>query len=76
MVRTYRPTQNTGRRSRKKIYKWKPICTRTAGRPKTRWLDDITEDIQEMKIRNWLVCIQNKSEWGEIVEKAKTSQKL
>ncbi|PSN55855.1 hypothetical protein C0J52_02734 [Blattella germanica] len=30
----------------KNIYKWKPICTRTAGRPKNRWLDDITEDIK------------------------------
>ena len=39
-------TQNAGRKIRKRIYKRKPIYTRTAALPKNRWLNDITEDIK------------------------------
>jgi hypothetical protein len=42
----------------KKIYKWKPITTRLQGRPKSRWDDDVKQDICKMKIKNWTVCVQ------------------
>ncbi|PSN45277.1 hypothetical protein C0J52_10351 [Blattella germanica] len=29
----------------KRIYKWKSIASRTSGRPKNRWEDDIMNDI-------------------------------
>ena len=36
-----------------KIYKWKPFSSRPIGRPKNRWEDDVREDLQTMKIKNW-----------------------
>jgi hypothetical protein len=37
----------------KKTYKWKPITTRLQGRPKSRWNDNVKQDICKMKIKNW-----------------------
>ena len=36
----------------KKMYKLKPITTRLQGRPKSRWDDDVKQDICKMKIKN------------------------
>jgi hypothetical protein len=41
------------KRTPKKILKWKPIGTRTRGRPKKRWTADIEEDMQIMGVRRW-----------------------
>jgi hypothetical protein len=54
------------------------ICslTRSLGRPKNRWEDDVKTDITKMKITNWKNCIKNRSKWKEFVGKARTSPKL
>ena len=52
----------------KKVYKWKPMLTRSLGRPKNRWEDDM----KKLKIRNWTSCIQDRNNWKLHVEKAKT----
>jgi hypothetical protein len=36
-----------------KIKRWKPMSKRAIGRPKTRWEDDVLEDIRSMNVRNW-----------------------
>jgi len=36
-----------------KIKRWKPMSKRPIGRPKTRWEDDVLEDIKSMNVRNW-----------------------
>ena len=59
-------------RTVKKIFNWKPLTKRSQGRPKYRWEDNITEDICQMKIKNWLACVQDRGNWKEVVEKAKT----
>jgi len=56
----------------KKEYEWSPAQTRSLGRPKNRWEDDITK----MEITNWKECIRNQTKWKKLVEKAKTSLKL
>jgi hypothetical protein len=56
----------------RKIYKWKPITTRLQGRPKSRWDDNVKQDICKMKIKNWTVCVQHRGKWKDVVEKAKT----
>jgi hypothetical protein len=61
---------------KKKIYKWSPALTRSLGRPKKKWEDDVKSDITRMKIKNWKDCIRNWTKWKEFVEKAKTSLKL
>jgi len=59
-------------RTVKKIFNWKPLTKRSQGRPKYRWEDNITQDICKMKIKNWIVCVQDQGKWKEVVEKAKT----
>jgi len=59
----------------KKVYEWPPALTRSLGRPKNRWEDDVKSDIN-MEITNWRDCIRNRPKWKEFVERAKTSLKL
>jgi hypothetical protein len=44
----------------KKIYEWKPMSTRTLGRPKTRWENDVRNYIKTMRVHNWSDCIQDR----------------
>jgi hypothetical protein len=55
-----------------KIFNWKPLTKRSQGRPKYRWEDNIRQDICQMKIKNWIACVQDRGKWKEFVEKAKT----
>jgi hypothetical protein len=54
----------------KKVYEWSPALTRSLGRPKDRWEDDVKSDITNMKITNRKNCIKNRSKWKEFVGKA------
>ena len=60
-------------RATKKIFKWNPLTTRPRGRPRYRWEDNIVQDLGQMKIKNWLTCVQVRAKWKDVVEKAKTS---
>jgi hypothetical protein len=42
------PDDSVGR----KVYEWSPALTRSQGRPKNRWEDDVKNDITRMKITN------------------------
>jgi hypothetical protein len=59
-------------RTVKKIFNWKPLSKRSQGRPKYRWEDNIKQDICQMKIKNWIACIQDRGKWKEVIERAKT----
>jgi hypothetical protein len=59
-------------RTVKKIFNWKPLTKRSQGRPTYRWEDNIKQDICQMKIKNWIACIQDRGKWKEVTEKAKT----
>ena len=60
----------------KKVYEQSPALTRSLGRPKNRWEDDVKSDITRMKITNWKECVRNWIKWKKLVEKTKTSLKL
>jgi hypothetical protein len=60
-------------RAAKKIFKWNPLTMRPRGRPKYRWEDNIIQDLGQMKIKNWITCVQDRAKWKDVVEKAKTS---
>jgi hypothetical protein len=78
----YRKRNKKGKKKRKtnvrkwwtvtKIYNWKPLTKRSQGRPKYRWEDNIKQDICQIKIKNWIACVQDRGKWKEVVEKAKT----
>jgi hypothetical protein len=44
---------------KKKVYEWAPLLTRSVGRPKNRWEDDVKSDIRKMTITNRKDCIRN-----------------
>jgi hypothetical protein len=56
-------------RATKKIFKWNPLTTRPRGRPNYRWEDNLGQ----MKIKNWLTRVQDRTKWKDVVEKVKTS---
>jgi len=57
-----------------KIKRWKPMSERPMGRAKTRWEDDVLEDIKRMNVRNWKKVEQNRDSWKKVVEQARTVQ--
>jgi hypothetical protein len=55
----------------KQVYEWSPALTRSLGRPKNMWEDNVKTDITKMKITNWKNCIKNRSKWKEFVGRPK-----
>jgi len=44
----------------KRIHKWKPFTGRPAGRPKSRWEDDVRNDYKKMKLIKWAEQAQDR----------------
>jgi hypothetical protein len=61
------------KRTPKRILQWKPIGTRTRGRPR---IAGIEEDLQIMGVRRWRKQCEERAEWKKIAEKAKTHSGL
>jgi len=59
-----------------KIKRWKPMCKRPIGRPKTRCEDDVLEGIKSINIRKWEKVAQNRDSWKKVVEQARTLYRL
>jgi hypothetical protein len=59
-----------------KIKRWKTMSKRPIGTPKTRWEDDVLEDIMSMNVRNWKKVTQNRDSWKKVVEQARTLYRL
>jgi hypothetical protein len=59
-------------RTIKKILNWKSLAKTSQGRPKYRWEDNIKQNICQMKIKNWIACVQDRGNWKDIVGKVKT----
>ena len=55
----------------KKIYKWKPLTRRPVRRPKSRWEDDVKNDLKKTKLIKWVEQVQDRRIWKDIVEKVK-----
>jgi hypothetical protein len=64
------------KRTPKRILQWKPIGKRTGGRPRKRWIVGIEEDLQIMGVRRWRKQCEERAEWKNITEKAKTHSGL
>jgi len=59
-----------------KIKRWKPMSKRQIGRPKTRWEDDVLENIKSINISNWKKVAQNRDSWKKGVKQARTLYSL
>ena len=60
----------------KRIHKWKPFTGRPTERPKSRWEDDVRNDLKKMKRMKWAEQVQDRLKWKNIVEMAKTLSEL
>jgi hypothetical protein len=60
----------------KTIYKWEPYATRPKGRPRLRWEDDARNELRKMEVKNWEQGAQERKQWKEIIEQAKTHKEL
>jgi len=60
----------------KRINKWEPFTGRPAGRPKSRWDDDVRNDLKKMKLMKWAEQVQDFLIWKDVVEKAKIVSEL
>ena len=49
-----------------------PGGRRSAGRPKLRWLDDVTRDANAAGASNWRNLAQDRGKWRRFLEEAKT----
>ena len=49
----------------------KLYATRRRGRPKMRWLDDVSMDLRKMGLNDWKDRARNREAWRHIVEGAK-----
>ena len=47
------------------------MLTRTLGRPKNRWEDDIRNDMKKLKIKDWTSRFQGRNKWKLYVERGK-----
>jgi hypothetical protein len=54
----------------KKMY-GKLYATRRRGRPKTRWLDDVSADLRKMGINEWRGGARDREVWRRIVMEVK-----
>ena len=52
------------------------MLRRPTGRPKTRWEDDVLEDIKSINVRDWKKVAQNRDSWKKVVEQAGTLYRL
>ena len=60
----------------KTIYKRKLYATRPKRRPRLRWEDDVRNDLRKMGVKNWKQRVQERKQWNEITEQAKTHKEL
>ena len=48
-----------------------PEGRRQRGRPKTRWWDDVYDDIRKCKITRWNIRSKDRDDWRRSLEEAK-----
>jgi hypothetical protein len=66
----------TNEKMAKTIYKWKPYATRLKGRARVRWEGDVRNGLRKMGVTNWKQRTQERKQWKEIIEQAKTHKEL
>ena len=60
----------------KRLYQNTPERSRSVGRLRLRWMDDVREDLRRMGVTNWRIPAHRKEDWKMVVKEAKVLQGL
>jgi len=63
-------------RPTRKLLDWKPIGTRPVGRPRQRWQENVMEDLQKLKVKNWKEAAKDRRTERDLAVKVKTHKML
>jgi uncharacterized coiled-coil protein SlyX len=55
----------------RKLLQWTPV-----GRTRQRWQEDVMEDLNKLKVKNWKETAMDRRTWRDLTEKAKTHKQL
>lgn len=58
------------------IHNGMPEGTRTRGRPRQRWMDNVMTDVREFGILNWKEKASNRDEWKRVLREVKAHKGL
>jgi hypothetical protein len=59
-----------------KLLVYKPMGTRSVGKPRQRWQEDGMEDLKKLKVKNCNETTKDGRTWRDLAEKAKTHKGL
>ena len=63
-------------RPTRKLLDWEPVGTRSVGRTRQRWQEDVMGGLKKLKIKNWKERAKDRRTWRGLAEKAKTHKWL
>jgi hypothetical protein len=59
-----------------KTAEWNPIGMRSKRCPKNGWGDEVLNELNQLKVKNWTYVIKDRKSWYELVQKIKTHKEL
>ena len=59
-----------------RLYQNTPEGSRSVGRPRLRWMDDVREDLRRMGVTNWRIRAHRRDDWKMVLKEAKVLQGL
>jgi hypothetical protein len=63
-------------RDLKKVLEGKPGGRRKRGKPRTRWIDNVEDDLRKIGIKRWRLRKADRREWRGMCEAARALQEL
>ena len=63
-------------RPNRKLLDWKPMGTRPVGRPRQRWQEDVLEDLNKLKVKNWKEIDKDRRTGRGLAERTKRHKGL
>lgn len=53
------------------LTEWNPVETRPKERPKSKWKEQVENDLRKLQVINWKRAMEDRRKWRNIITKAK-----